>query len=247
MNYRQLLSNVRTRCGDPLAQKPSPRALLLLLSTQVQAFLNEANLTGRPWAVDELSLVVAANGEDYAIPADSHFGKPILVRTVYPSNPSHIESDVDFVDLGEFNSDWPFPKDFGGGFSLDGSPNTASRMAFFRKSGTDQVYVRVLPIPRQSASYQVLYQVGVYGETVPLDETPLLPEHHALLEVRTALAALPHCEWSDDQRANDNKRERLAAALTAEHNLLYPLFKRYIATTSASVRPSYREPPYSID
>jgi hypothetical protein len=247
VNLRQMLSNVRTRCGDPRAQKPGDRALLLLLSTQIQTFVNETSLTGRPWAVDELSLVVSANTEDYPLPIDSHFGKPIMVRTVYPSNPGLIERDVDFIDLGEFNHDWPFPKDAGVGWSVDGSPNTAGRLAFFRKSGTDQIWVRVLPIPQQSAEYQVLYQVGVYGETVPLDETPLLPEHHGLIEVRAAIAALPHCEWSDDQRANTERRKELAMTLDVDQQRLERIFRRYIATTSASVRPSYRVPPFSID
>lgn len=247
MNFRQLLSNTRIRCGDPRPQKPRDAALLLLLSTQVQAFLNEANLTGRPWAVDELTLSVSSATEDYPLAINSHFGKPILVRTVYPNDPGMIERDIDFVELGEFNSDWPFPKNFGSSFSVDGSPNNAARLAFFRKGGTDQVYVRVLPIPSQSADYQILYQVGVYGETVPLDETPLLPEHHGLLEVRTALAALPHCEWDDNDDRNDYKRKALGITLSADEQRLYALFRRYITTTSASVRPSYRVPTFEID
>lgn len=247
MNYRQLLSNTRIRCGYPRSQKPGDSTLLLLLSTQVQAFLNEANLTGRPWAVDELILSVSSATEDYPLAIDSHFGKPILVRTVYSADPGHIERDIDFVELGEFNSDWPFPKNFGSSLSVDSSPNNAARLAFFRKGGTDQVYVRVLPIPSQSADYQILYQVGVYGDTVPLDEAPLLPEHHGLIEVRTALALLPHCEWEDADERNDYKRKALGITLAAEERRLSELFRRYITTTSASVRPSYRVPAFEID
>lgn len=242
-----MLTNVRVRTGDPRPQQPSDRTLLLLLSTQIQTFVNRANITGRPWAVDELTLTVVGGNEDYALPVDSHFGKPILVRTVYGANPSHIERDVDFVDLGEFNSDWGLPRNFGGGYSIDGSPNTASRIAFFRKGGTDQVYARVIPIPQQSAQYQILYQVGVYGEGVPLDETPLLPEHHALIETWTALAALPHCEWSDDRADNSARRRELGMTLDMDRARLEGIFHRYLSTTSASTRPSHRAMIYTID
>lgn len=247
MNVRSMLLNTRTRCGSPRVQKPDDRTLLLLLSTQIQTFVNRANLTGRPWAVDELSLIVSSGVEDYALPVDSHFGKPILVRTVYPQNPGFIETDVDFFDLGEFNFDWEYPKNFGNAFALDGSPNSAVRLAFFRKSGTDQVWVRTVPIPSTSATYQILYQVGVYGETVPFDETPLLPEHHALIETWTAIAALPHCEWDDDPALNSAKRTELGLTLDMDRQRLEFVFNRYINTTSASVRPSYREMPFAID
>lgn len=247
MNLRQMLANVRTSCADPRTQKPSDRALLLLLSRQIQTYVNKANLTGRPWAVDELSLVVTPNTEDYALPIDSHFGKPILVRAVYPSNPALVEWDVDFVDLGAFNFNWDYPKNFGNAFSLDGSPNSAARLAFFRKSGTDQIYVRVVPVPAASATYQILYQVGVYGEGVPLDETPLLPEHHALIEVWTAIAALPHCEWDDDRAVNSEMRQALFGTLDAERQRLEATFNLYINTTSASTKPVYRELPFAID
>lgn len=247
MNLRSMLGNIRTRTGDPRAQRPSDRVLLLNLSTQLQTFVNRANLTSRPWAVDELTLVVVGNTEDYAIPADSRFGKPILVRAVYPSNPSFIERDVDFVELGEFNFDWDMPKNFGGYYTSDGTPNNAARLAFFRKGGTDQVWVRVLPIPSTSAQYQILYQIGVYGETTPLSETPLLPEHHALIEVWTALAVLPHCEWDDDAAANQSRRKELAITLDMDRQRLETVFTSYLRTTSASTKPTYREMAFSID
>lgn len=247
MNLRSMLSNSRTLCGSPKPQKPNDKTLLLILSRQLQSYINRANLSGKPWAVDELTLTVTGNAEDYPLPVDSHFGKPILVRTVYTANPSTIERDVDFVDLGDFNFDWGLPRNWGGGYSWDGSPNTAARIAFFRKSGTDQVYARVIPIPQQSAQYQILYQVGVYGETVPLDETPLLPEHHALIETWTALAALPHCEWSDDKADNSNRRRELGVTLMDERARLERNFERYLSTTSASTRPSYRGMAFGID
>ncbi len=246
MNLRQMLSNIRTRCDDPMDQRPAERTVLLLLSTQVQRFMNKVNLSGKPWAVDELTLTTAGGVEDYPIPSDSSFGKPLGVRTVSTTDPSHIERDVDFFELGELNTGWGLPQDVGMSMSGDGSGN-AARLAFYRKSGTDQVYVRVRPIPQAGDSYKVLYQVGVYGETVPLDETPLLPEHHALIEIRTAIALLPHCQWSEDKAENAAKRKDLAMSLAFDSADLERDFIRYVATMSASTRPSYRDLPFSFD
>lgn len=247
MTLGQMLDAVRLRCNDPKAQKPSDRTILHLLSAEVQAFLNELNLTGRPWAVDELELDVTAGTEDYQLAATSSFGRPVQVRTLYPDNPAHIERDIDFFDLGVLNSDWFFPKNLGQGFSLDGSPNTAVRMAFYRKGAQDAVWVRALPIPQQAARYQVLYQIGEYGYAVPFDETPLLPQHHALIELRTAISALPHCEWSEDSADNSNRRKELALAFTALAPRLERNFQSYIRNLDASTAPSYRILPFAID
>lgn len=240
MNIRGMLTNVRIRCGDPVAQRPSDRTLLLLLSTQLQRFFNKTSLSGKPWAVDELTLTLAGNS-DYAIPADSSFGKPIQVRTV--PNTGEIERNIDFFELGELNHDWSFPQGYGG-FS---STHSAARLAFFRKSGNDQVYVRALPTGQASASYKVLYQIGVYGETTSLDETPMLPEHHALIEIRTAIAALPHCQWGDDKADNANRRKELGVTLDLDSRDLERDFRSYISNMSASTRPSYRDMPFAID
>lgn len=230
MNPGQMLTNIRIRCGTPRPQQPGDRTVLLLLSTSVQNFLTELNLTGRPWAVDETSLVVVVGQEDYVLSVGDSFGKPLQVRSVYPTNPGHIEQDIDFFDLGDLNFDWPFPKNFGAGGSWDGSPNNMSRIAFFRRTGQNQAYARVIPIPQQSATYQILFQVGEYGTNQALEEALVLPEHHSLIELRTALALLPHCRWSDDTNADDKLRDQLAKSMLYTIRPLEKNFKAYVAT-----------------
>lgn len=247
MNFRQLLSNTRIRLGEPRAQRPSDFALLLLVRSQVQSFLNQANLSDRPWAVSEVTLVVTGNVEDYTVASASQFGKPIQVRTQYAANPAHIESVVEFYELGDLNFDWDLPRNGASyGWAADGSPNTAERIAFFRKDGSDQVYARVLPIPQTSAQYQILYQVGVYGETESLDEIPVLPQHHSLVELRAALDALPLCEWDDDPARNSNMRKELAISMASTEGRLAREFNNYIKYGTVSRRVGYRD-LYSID
>lgn len=246
-SIEQMKDNVLLRLGTPIAQKPSDRIVLLNLTTQIQSYLNEANLSAKPWAVAELSLNVVPGIEDYAMPA-TDFGKPVMVRTVYPQNPAHIERVIDFFELQDLNFDWNLPKNFGNTFfNLDGSPHTALRMAFFRKNGSDTVYCRVLPIPQLPATYQILYQIGQYGEDQGLDTVPVLPQHHALIEVRTALSCLPMAQWGDKPDEDDKRREQLALSLANDNSRLEREFQAYITTVAVSRRLSYRNEVYSID
>lgn len=238
-SLQNMMVNVRGRLGEPHAQHPSNHQVLLALSTHIQRYCNRLNLTGRPWAVDECSLLAVAGQEDYPVTA-TNFGRPIQVRTVYPANPSHIERDIDFFELGDVNFDWPFPRDFGAlSFNPDGSPHTAQRMAFFRRGGQNQCYVRLIPIPQQSAQYQILYTVGVLGDTA-LATVPVLPEHHALIEIRTAISLLPQTQWVDDNRANSDTRREYAAALKNDEVELTRDFELYISSTSGNRRMSAR-------
>lgn len=243
----QMKANIRLRLGGPLDQKPSDGELLLILNTQVQSYLNEVNLSAKPWAVAEVNLYAVPTVEDYAIAA-TNFGKPIQVRTVYPANPAHIERDIDFFELGDLNFDWNLPKNFGNTFfNLDGSPHTAIRMAFFRRLGQDTAYVRIIPIPQLAATYQILYQIGVYGDTQGLGEVPVLPQHHSLIELRSAIAALPLSEWSGDEAYNIEKRKELALSMGADAARLERQFSEYIKTITVSRRLNYRNEAFSID
>lgn len=243
----QMMARVKLRLAEPLPQKPSDDQILLNLSTQIQSYINEANLSAKPWVTGEYQLNVSAGVEDYAI-STTDFGKPLMVRTVYPQNPAHIERVIDFFELQDLNFDWNLPKNFGNTFyNVDGSPNTAFRMAFFRKQGTDTVYVRVLPIPQLAATYQILYQIGAYGDSQGIGTIPILPQHHNLVELRAALSLLPIAEWSDDPAANKEKRGELALSLKNDSDRLEREFQTYIKTVTVSRRLSYREAPFSID
>lgn len=238
MNLRGLLDGVRIHTRNPRAQQPSDRTLLKLLSIQVQNFLTELNIYGQNWSVDETTLTITPNTAEYTLAADG-FGKPIEVLAVNPADPAFHNRQVDFFELGDLNYDWDMPVNFGGAFAIDGSPHSTLRIAFFRRGGL--VKARVLPVPAQAATFRILYQVGVFGETMPLDDSILLPEHHGLIEVRTALAALPHCEWFDAEDANKARRAELAASLTAQEAQLAKVFRANIANQTANTAPNYRE------
>lgn len=237
-NLRGMLSNVRIRTRNPRAQQPSDRTLLVLLSTEVQTFLTKLNVYGRNWAVDELQLTITPNTSEYLLSTEG-FGKPISVRAVNPGDPAYIERTIDFFELGDLNYDWNLPNNFGQAYPTDDSPHSTQRIAFYRKGG--QIYARVMSPLAYPATFNVIYQVGVFGATQPLDEDILLPEHHALIEVRTAIAALPHCEWYDDPNLNAARRKELAVTLLDARTDLEKTFRANIANLTANTEPSYRE------
>jgi hypothetical protein len=213
--------------------------LLKLLSIQVQHFLTELNIYGNNWAVDETVLTITPNVAEYTLPVEG-FGKPIEVLAINPADPAYVNRPVDFFELGDLNYDWDMPANFGQAWGgIDGSPHSTQRIAFYRKNGN--VKARVLPAPGQAAQFRVLYQVGVFGETTPLDEDVLMPEHHALIEVRTALAVLPHCEWFDQEDSNVRRRTELKASLMDQEAQLARVFRANIINQTANNAPNSRE------
>lgn len=229
MNVRQSLRNIRIRLRDPRAQQPSDRTLLVLFSTHVQNLLTEANLRGRYWSVDETQIIINPNVTEYPIGVEG-FGKPIEVRASYPANPGSPSHDVDFYALGDMNFEMDWPAWFAG-------PYTSRRVAFYRRNGN--IYLRI-PSGQSNATYTIIYQVGTYGQTPALDEELLFPEFYALAELRTAISALPHAEWSDDKGENREVRKELALTLPEDARVTYQLFKSYVATQTAGDQPTYR-------
>lgn len=233
MNLRGMLSGVRIRARDPRPQQPTDRTLLRLLSGHVQNLLIEANIRGRYWAVDELEITVNPNVTEYPI-GDENFGKPFEVLATYSDGrPSHT---VDFFEYGDMNFERSWPS-YNATDPLWNIPYGDQRMAFYRKQGS--LYARILQ-GTPAARYRILYQIGKFGDTTPLDEEIMLPEFYQLVEIRTAISALPHCEWDDNEALNTTRRKELAMALIADEQRVYPLFKSYVATQTAANMPTYR-------
>jgi hypothetical protein len=109
--------------------------------------------------------------------------------------------------------DWDLPNNAGNWFlSYDGSNNTAQRMGISRTVEGD-VVVRVKPMPMLSASYVVQYSTGYFMDSISLDTTILLAQHHALPETQAALSLLSRARWTDDVKADRDRRKDLSQSL----------------------------------
>lgn len=228
-----MAQSVRLRLGEPRANRPSPRAVLQAVVTKIQSKIDELGNSGQPWAVDELTLNVVGNQSDYLIPATPYFGKVMQVVTYYPANLSIPVRYVHFTQLNDMDYDWGLPPNIASYMYTDGSPNTAQRIAFYRKAGEDNIWCRVLPMPNLSAQYRVLYNVGMWADDQGLGTSPVLNQFHNLPEVQAALSLLPQTAWVDDEKLNTNRRREFRDALLYDERELLDNWQRYIRSLTS--------------
>jgi hypothetical protein len=220
--------NVRLRLDEPRAQQPSDLAVKQAVSSYTQRLINRVNNTGRAWTLQETTLNVAGGQDTYTLNVGSEYGKAINIYTVDESNPNHIERSIPFFETQNLQYDWGFPNNAGNWFQAwDGSNNTAMRMAISRSVEGD-VVIRVLPTPQLSASYVVQYSTGYFLDTASLDTTVLLEQHHALPETQAALSLLSRARWSDDAKADRERRKDLAQSLQFDMTVFDRDFEDFI-------------------
>ena len=245
MLIRDMLSACRVELLSPRPQKPGNQLLLQLLSANVQSALNEANNTGRAWAVADSILTVSQGRGEYILNA-ANVGRILDVNTYDPTNASWVERQIPFFDLNQITEHHNLPRDIMP-WTVDGGPHTAMRMSFFRKEGLDTVYVKILPIPQLTASYRISYSIQKFGgPDTSLDVEPILSNHHAMLIVQTCRDALPGSEWFDDEDKNDGRRSSLVASYRARLDMLIPQFKIGVSSLTMP-RSTQRYFPTSID
>lgn len=231
----QMAQNVRVRLGECRINRPSKRAVLQAVVTHVQnSLFNRISPTEKGWAVGEVGLPVAAGQDVYTLNVGSEFGFAEEVYTTDPSNPSHIPRSIPIWNRHDMHFNWGYPNNIASSFlTPDGSPNTATRMAFYRDDVGD-VSVKVFPIPQLAAQYVVYYTIGDFISTAGFDSIPLLSQYHALCEVQATMFLLPQAEWSDDKKENREMRKDFATSLQAEMGLLGPVFENAIRNQQGS-------------
>lgn len=222
------MENVRLLCAEPRSQHPSVRAVFYSVLRTVQSAFNQLSNSNHAWATGEYPLTVGNNEEDYEIPV-ANFGKALSIITKDDSNQSHIERLIDFFEIQNIAQGWELPNDAGNWMiNWDGSRHTAQRIAFFRKDGSDNVWVRIKPKPMQSCEYRIIYSIGSWADDAGLNDSPLLREHHHYFEVSSALNLLPSCSWWGDEALNQTRRKELATSLLKEESRYSVDWSRYI-------------------
>jgi hypothetical protein len=231
-----MLEAARVELCEPREQQPSYRQLLNYGVAVWQQAYNQANNTGRSWAVTETILTAVPGSESVQVNGNS-IGRIISVTTYDPTNPAWIERPVTFHDLGELTMDWLQPQNVGWWPStIDGSPANAVRIAFFRLNGLPQVYARILPMPQIAAQYRCYYQVGAWADSAALAQAPLFEQYHQMLICQIARDALPATRWSNDVKADLVMRKELRESLQSRINEYLPEFKLYIASLTTPRR-----------
>ncbi len=239
----EMIGNVRMRMADPDFHNPSLRHLLRFTLDHVRSLFNQITNSNEAWATGELTQAISPGAEEYSLAIT---GKPFAMYTTDSSNPSHVERMIPVYTLqnlllayeGPRDGAWVWPQYAGG------SSHTAMGVAFYQKDGAPGWYARVRPLPQASAQYKILYSIGNWAESAGLSSSPVLTDHHHLIEVRTAMSALPMARWSEDEKANTEKRKELALSLMNDERAFRRDFETYLRSLSQS-RIGFRASGYS--
>ena len=225
-----MMGNVRTWLAEPMPNQPSQRLVLNAVKRQTQSMFNQLSNNGQAWDIGDTTLYVTSGQREYQLNVDESFGKPLRVTSEFPGQPSHIPRDIDFFDLQDINYNWQVPDNMAAFMSApDGSNCTAQRISFYRREGVaDNVYVQVSPVPMAPAQYLVLYTLGNWIAGSSLTDSPVLTEHHQLIEVKAALSLLAATRWYDDDKQNETLRGNLARSLVNDRDQFQSDFDSYI-------------------
>lgn len=230
------MSKVRMRLDEPRPNQPSLRLVLDRTLESIQSMINRLSNTDKAWATGETQLDVVPQQEEYPLNVDTSFGKPLAVSVIQPGNPGLVPRYVEMFEVQNMYFDWGLPNNIASWcWQPDGSPNTATRIAIFRKQGiADNIYVRVLPIPMLAASYTILYSIGNWIDSQALTTSPVLTEHHDYVACIAAMNLLPSAKWYDDEKENRLHRQEVARGLGFSIEQLKPDFDRYIGSMTVA-------------
>jgi hypothetical protein len=235
---QDMANAVRERLNDPLPQSASLRHTFRAVADSAQARVNQSSASGKAWSIQECLLNVTSNTSDYVLPVDTSFGKPLSVLTVYNQSQSYIPRYIDFSEINDLYYDWGLPANVASYvFNYDGSPNTAARIAFYRKPDDPSVWVRVLPTPQLAATYLICYSQGTWAQDAAIDSSPLLAQFHPLIEMDAVELLLAHAAWFDEstkegREANSNRRKEIATAQSSMKQKYEDDFDRFIRSTN---------------
>jgi hypothetical protein len=181
MTVEEMIAQIKVLLDEPNTEHPSKRQIMINLTSNLQQYFNELQLTGAPWAIKTLTLTTSANTPEYPITAND-WGKPMLVLQ-RESDPMIPEREVQITNIE--NMDYP---------------HSTPAIAFYGKSAlAGGMFCRIVPTPSQVGTLTIWYKIGP-APFVALTDEVLMPEHHHLIIHRTALACLPYCRWYEFEK-----------------------------------------------
>lgn len=220
----QMIVGVRRRLRGPQQQHPSDREIYHSLLDHVKDFYSTLSNTGVIWDEYELTVTVSSGQSDYQL-NDTRMGKPYVVFTMDDSDPAHIERVVPIFEMPDLNYQWELPKNIGSSVVDWNGKHSAWRVGHYRRGGVP--YLRFKPIPQATAQYRVMYVIGNWADAAALNDEPVMPEHHHLIEIRAAVSQLPFCEWDGDLDFNERRMKALALSLSNDEARFASTFELY--------------------
>lgn len=201
MTHAENLSAIRQRLGEPNPHQPSDPQLFNIYIDHVANHCASLQNTGSHWSIDRWELNVSEGEEDYLVAAPN-FGRPFLVYTTDATDTHHVRREVPFSLLQDADQRYQGPQ------QVDQQDHSAVQICFYRLGAAmPQWKARPIPIPGDSATYEVFYEAGYAVGS--LGDSPGLDLFHHLVRVQTALSALPLCAWGNISITGDREAWKL--------------------------------------
>lgn len=240
----QNIALIRRRLGNPLDNSPGDEMLMEFLVDNLLNFQSSLNNTRNHWSVANYTLTVVPGQEDYIVTA-TDFGRPFLVYTTDPTDTYHFRREIPFSLLNDADRRYQGPQQTQSSYQW-----SAAEFCFYRTGQT--WYVRPVPIPNMTATYQVWYETN-YNASSQSDVVGL-ESFHNLIRVQTAMSALPHAAWGglsvvENPNAWMMKTKAIAASLMVDEARYKKQFDDYRASSmrdSVNVKRGYA-PGYDGD
>lgn len=167
--------------------------------------------------MNEQTITVTSGETDYLVVTPP--GK-ILFAVAYPENDDYAPFSLEIADLAEVSSDFYLYSPLDWGYSPDFNELITFpwpfQIAFYRKDG--DLWFRLAPFAYNIQSVKLTYSTGDWLSNLQTTDTAVLPQYHALVEVRTALNLLPAAQWSGNEDANQNRRANLGKTLAIQED-----------------------------
>lgn len=240
-SINESISLVRSVLLNPKSGRPTLDQLFTNMTFEFQQIYNELASSNLPWSHQSVTINVAPGTESYLVPVS--VGK-VLFAYADSSTSTFGPVGLEIVDLAEVTSDfYPFtPLDYGisRDFNELWTLNPGAQIALYRQDGN--LYIRLAPFATGISSVTLAFSTGNWLENLTSDSVGVLPEHHMLAVVRTAMNLLPGAEWTDERDYNLSQRQQLALSLDRQEQRYARQFmyaKRNMAADAVTTREPY--------
>lgn len=194
---------------------------------------NRLNNTGRAWTVKTFTFTSDPDTDTYTLESGTpavpvaDFGKPLaIVKATGEEFMPYVQiafDDYNQQDYGIIPSGVSQVSPF-----TQFSP-AQEKISFYREGIIDPVMkFKLNPVPQDAHEYTISYLVGAIGRSDPLTVDYGIPEHAHLVEIQNALSQLAYSKWSEDEKANQAKREEHKQGFLFQLSLLQPVFNDYV-------------------
>lgn len=224
VDWERLLSDVRMELDNPSPHNPTDDLLMMKGGDEAQLLLNEMSNAPPGWSQTYHDLPVTPYKAIYDLEGIDNFSKPVRVHTIDPSDQYHNNRKIQTCErqnVDEFYS---------GAATASLSGWSAEVMVFYQEYNVHKV--EVFPAPLDAVRYRLWFNTGVIPDPTREAQVPTPPEYFRFLRLKTSLAALPYCRWSNlsEQQAN-MKFKQLADALLKKEIEQRESWRNFIQTS----------------